>query len=170
MNYVQHIGITAWRKKSAVLLASGLLSLIIFGLQYTSVNNEKPALLKVDSSNPNLIAEALVQSNVKFVESDKKPPLFDKTVKPILANAANDFSLLEQPTREEIAKRRNEALETEQQLGIPYVNLNINTPYIPKNRIVHLDLKGAPPLIGFFKKIFALFRNMGATGVLLGMV
>lgn len=61
-----------------------------------------------------------------------------------------------------------EPLETEQQLGIPYVNLDAKNPYIPKKRIVHFDLKGAPPLVSYFKQIFPLIKNLGATGILLG--
>jgi len=31
------------------------------------------------------------------------------------------------------------------QMGIPYVNLDPRRPYVPEQRLVHLDLKGAPP-------------------------
>lgn len=36
-----------------------------------------------------------------------------------------------------------------------------------KHRIVHLDLKGAPPKIEYFKKLFPLLHSLGATGLLL---
>ncbi|XP_042204044.1 hexosaminidase D-like [Homarus americanus] len=36
-----------------------------------------------------------------------------------------------------------------------------------KHKIVHLDLKGAPPKIEYLKKLFPLLRSFGATGVLL---
>lgn len=61
-----------------------------------------------------------------------------------------------------------EMLETEQQLGIPFVNLDMKNPYIPKKRIVHLDLKGAPPRIEFLRKLFPMLKTIGATGILLG--
>ncbi|RZC42360.1 hexosaminidase D [Asbolus verrucosus] len=161
-NYVQHIGLTAWRKKSALLIAIGLLSVIIFGLQFTRLN-DKPTL-KEDAENPHVLAESLVQnSNVKFLDSNLKLT----TVKAVSELNFEDLSNLEQPSRDEISRKRIDALEAERQLGIPYVNLNANNPYIPKKRIVHLDLKGAPPLISFFKKFFPLIRNMGATGILL---
>ena len=35
-----------------------------------------------------------------------------------------------------------------------------------QNRVVHLDLKGAPPKIGFLLKIVPLLRQWGATGLL----
>lgn len=59
--------------------------------------------------------------------------------------------------------------EFERQLGIPYVNLNAEKPYVPKQRIVHFDLKGAPPRVAFFKRVFPLIKGMGATGILLGL-
>ena len=40
-------------------------------------------------------------------------------------------------------------------------------PYIPKRRIFHLDLKGAPPKIDYLIKILKLSSDLGVTGVLL---
>ena len=40
-------------------------------------------------------------------------------------------------------------------------------PYVPEARLVHLDLKGAPPSVAYMKKIITLSRQLGATGVLL---
>ncbi|XP_030749896.1 hexosaminidase D-like isoform X2 [Sitophilus oryzae] len=41
------------------------------------------------------------------------------------------------------------------------------TTVIIKERIVHLDLKGAPPKISYYSKLFPLLVKMGATGVLI---
>ena len=38
--------------------------------------------------------------------------------------------------------------------------------YIPLQRIVHLDLKGAPPSINYLKKVLTMSKGLGATGVL----
>jgi hypothetical protein len=38
--------------------------------------------------------------------------------------------------------------------------------YIPQQRIVHLDLKGAPPSIQYIRKVLTMSKTLGATGVL----
>lgn len=53
------------------------------------------------------------------------------------------------------------------QMGIPFVNLDAKYPYVPAHRLIHLDLKGAPPKVSFLKKLFPLIRKLGGTGVLL---
>lgn len=41
------------------------------------------------------------------------------------------------------------------------------THYIPPLRLVHFDLKGAPPKITYFKSIFPIIRRAGANGILM---
>ena len=52
-----------------------------------------------------------------------------------------------------------------------YQDTNPNTPakapYIPSHRIVHFDLKGAPPTMDYMKKVVRLSKQLGATGVLI---
>ena len=38
--------------------------------------------------------------------------------------------------------------------------------YIPPDRIVHLDLKGAPPSVDYLKQVLRISQGLGATGVL----
>jgi hexosaminidase len=40
-------------------------------------------------------------------------------------------------------------------------------PYIPKQRIIHFDLKGAPPKLEFLLRTLKWIKDVGATGVLL---
>lgn len=170
-SYAHRLLLTTWRKKSTVLVCVALITLLIFGLQYTQSNlsnNEK-----VDSSQA--FAAELGQSdkaNVRFVDSQNKKTASEK------ANLNNEqFSDMEQPSRDEIAARKlaeEDAYtvdrEIEQQLGIPFVNLDLKNPYVPKHRIVHFDLKGAPPRVSFYKRIFPLIKTLGATGILMGNI
>jgi len=39
-------------------------------------------------------------------------------------------------------------------------------PYIAQQRIVHFDLKGAPPKVSYLKKILPMLKQLGATGIL----
>ena len=62
-----------------------------------------------------------------------------------------------------------EAADSSPQLGLPRAKMeSSNTPvYVPHHRIVHLDLKGAPPSIAYLKRVIGLSARLGATGVLL---
>lgn len=39
--------------------------------------------------------------------------------------------------------------------------------YVPPQRVVHFDLKGAPPKVSYIKQVLDLVKHLGATGVLL---
>ena len=41
------------------------------------------------------------------------------------------------------------------------------TPVLIKEKLVHFDLKGAPPLVKYYKALFPLVKKMGATGLLM---
>lgn len=163
-NYMQRLGLTAWRKKTTILVASGFLSLIIFGLQFSRLedNSNLSAILK-DEKDAEVVAAALAKSinNVRFIESSNKNKV---SVTELDDEVLNDITI----KREAKSEKQTENVQMEQQLGIPYVNLDPKNPYIPKTRIVHLDFKGAPPVISYLKKFFPLIKQMGATGVLLG--
>ncbi|KAF5292454.1 hypothetical protein FQA39_LY14001 [Lamprigera yunnana] len=146
-NYVYHVGLTVWRKKVCILVASTLLVLLILGLQFSQSEQENVRNLKEDR------AEFAHFSSVKFLESlQKHEPLKNALDAKSMRKAAED-----EKTQHEIEKM----------LGIPFVNLDLKNPYVPKQRIIHFDLKGAPPKVSYYKKIFPLIKTMGATGVLL---
>ena len=52
-------------------------------------------------------------------------------------------------------------------LGHQEVATKSPEPYIPEHRIVHFDLKGAPPTIDYMKQVVTMSKNLGATGVLI---
>ena len=57
------------------------------------------------------------------------------------------------------------------QLGIeestPPVISADGSRYVPHHRVVHLDLKGAPPKLSYLHELFPILRDAGATAILL---
>ncbi|XP_017040214.1 hexosaminidase D [Drosophila ficusphila] len=55
-----------------------------------------------------------------------------------------------------------------QRMGIPVVaGIGPDGPRAPAERLVHLDLKGAPPKLSFLKELLPVLRELGATGLLI---
>ena len=52
-------------------------------------------------------------------------------------------------------------------LTAPHPHQRAHVNYIPPHRLVHLDLKGAPPKISYLKKVVEMSQVLGATGVLI---
>lgn len=59
------------------------------------------------------------------------------------------------------------AAQQQKLLSPKYPILNQEGSFIPSRRIVHLDLKGAPPKAHFFKEFFRYIAQLGATGILI---
>ncbi|XP_017775261.1 PREDICTED: hexosaminidase D-like [Nicrophorus vespilloides] len=145
-NYTQRLLLTVWRKKTTLLVAGLLITIILFGLQYSS---------RLQQNRNGSAEEADRRNGMVFVE---------KTTK------ANEVSLERVHRRKQSREDQNEEEErkdVEEKLGIPNVNLDGQNPYVPKRRIVHFDLKGAPPKIDYIKRILPLIKNLGATGILI---
>lgn len=166
-NYLQRLGLTAWRKKTTVLVLLGILTLIMYGLHYTQSYQFKASHIKDGISEA--FAEQLKQNykiNVKFVDHKSRAATeIDNLIEGILHKLSKHNEIIEKGT---ITEDNRLIHDTDRMLGIPFVNLNLDSPYIPKQRIVHFDLKGAPLQVGFYRKIFPMIKNMGATGILLG--
>ena len=48
-----------------------------------------------------------------------------------------------------------------------YDTFNNNNALFKGHKVVHLDLKGAPPVIGYYAGLLSLLKKLGATGILL---
>lgn len=173
-NYMQHVGLTAWRKKSSLLLAVALVAIILFGLHYTQSADDNKIVENDEDKAPAGVIQALIQNSnsVKFVDTEQQQQQkikLQSTERTVAVSAIREKlkAIREKATHGSVYQ---DVYETDQQLGIPFVNLDMKKPYIPKKRIVHLDLKGAPPRIGFLKRFFPMLKNMGATGILLGKI
>lgn len=112
--------------------------------------------------------------NVKFVQAEDKQAIVTASYETMAEK--HQRIPMEQPAREEVAVRKAtvEQLDGEveraavevstsgpqpllqynsydqqglYQMGIPYVSLDQKKPYVPEQRLVHFDLKGAPPKV-----------------------
>lgn len=169
-NYVYRFGLQLWRRKTSVLIASALLLIITAGLNYNRNDlNIQLTLSKDDKSNYGSNGKG---EGVHFVGQNEK-----RKYQPSASTELDVEALrkIEQPSRDDIANRLDDEIndpnvirEIEQQMGIPYVSLDVKNPYIPKQRLVHFDLKGAPPKVSYIKRVLPLVKTMGATGILIG--
>lgn len=153
-HYAGWLTLTVWRKKSTLLVVALILVLLVLCIHY---NSHSDFLDAQDDSDIAKVANMqdkrslLGGSSVQFVKN-----------LPISATltSQNNIQIDESPSREDIMKRKGMFDENSE---IHYSKV----PYIPKSRLIHLDLKGAPPKVAFIKKIFKLSKSIGATGVLL---
>lgn len=159
--YIFRLASSMRRKKSPVLIIAFALILIIFGLHYNrNVETIGGQIL------PNLLQGTVHPDKVNFLINNESSNiektndyLQDKYEKilsrdEIFPNGLNSVDNIVQ-------------IDTEQQLGIPVVNSYNKHPYIPGKRLVHLDLKGAPPLVSYYRRFFPFIKNLGATGILI---
>ncbi|KAK5644619.1 hypothetical protein RI129_005919 [Pyrocoelia pectoralis] len=161
-NYIYHVGLTLWRKKTSMLIVVCLLILLLLGIQFSQSEQENARFKDGNNKDQTQAGDLAQFTNVKFLESLQKQRNAGKNM---LGDSSNkEQSLLVRKVAEEHERSQH---ELEKMLGIPFVNLDLKNPYIPKNRIVHLDLKGAPPKVSYFKKIFTLLKTLGATGLLI---
>lgn len=140
--------------------------------------------LRAERLKDNVAAQQL--GNVRFVRptQSKKGPLplsesylFEQDRLKILehqqrqrnANGMEELNAIAEDERMLTSAERQTQYEHElQRMGVPVVaGIGPNGPRAPAERLVHLDLKGAPPKLSFLKQLLPMLRAMGATGLLI---
>lgn len=146
-SYAGRLRLTVWRRKSTLLGAAMAVALLILCLQYNAgkeVVEVPPAPLSDDSGDAR-------GNSVQFV-----------------ANLPVTGAALHADTQPDGMNDINVDSNANYISGnLLYSGLDPKINYIPPQRLLHLDLKGAPPKISYLKRVFTLSREMGATGVLL---
>ncbi|CAB3375964.1 Hypothetical predicted protein [Cloeon dipterum] len=173
------VGLTAWRRRSTWLGLMLVVMVLLVCLQFYS----EPTYLRIfnlvppKSHSSNLIGKdnrnqdkvhassysAKVEASTPYVEGNEVQRNYEEEQR-----AANAY--FNMPSRDDIYNRRQQTQETEdylEQQGITRVALNPKNPYIPPHRLVHFDLKGAPPKMTYLLQLLPIFKQLGATGVLL---
>ncbi|XP_050296211.1 hexosaminidase D-like isoform X2 [Anthonomus grandis grandis] len=145
-----------WRRKKrmSIIMLVIFLAILVFLVQFYMVDQKGRLGGDINTKEDEAFMENIA---VKFIEAAKLNGQMHK----------GKFKVHKdnQPRMNELSKQTEKpSEETDQQLGIPYV---LTDRYIPNHRIVHFDFKGAPPTIKYLKKIIALAKNVGATGLLL---
>ncbi|KAH8326493.1 hypothetical protein KR067_009046, partial [Drosophila pandora] len=141
-------------------------------------------VLRAERLKDNVAAQQL--GNVRFLRptQSKKGPLplsesylFEQDRLKILehqqrqknANGMEELNAIGEDERMLTSAERQTQYEHElQRMGVPVVaGIGPNGPRAPTERLVHLDLKGAPPKLSFLKQLLPMLRALGATGLLI---
>ncbi|XP_037949097.1 hexosaminidase D [Teleopsis dalmanni] len=66
------------------------------------------------------------------------------------------------------AERQTQYEHELQRMGVPVIaSIGPENAHPPNERLVHLDLKGAPPKLNFLKHLLPVLKTLGATGLLI---
>ena len=110
------------------------------------------------------VTQPAVKSN-KIIRNDSK------TKKVSVAPKAKVLPYARLPTKDnsDIFKANQPSkMSADQQQQVPgHADNSANERKFPGHRVVHLDLKGAPPKMAYYKRLFPFLRSIGATGVLI---
>lgn len=139
--YAGWLRMSMWRRKSTLLGAAMAAALVVLCLQYNAAK--------------------------EVVEVPPAPPLDDSQADPRAANSVQFVANLPATGGAYVQAADTDSAQEYASNNFIYSGLDPKFNYIPPQRLVHLDLKGAPPKIAYLKKVLTISREMGATGVLL---
>ncbi|KAG8321616.1 hypothetical protein J6590_043201 [Homalodisca vitripennis] len=142
--YVGRLRLTVWRRKSTLLGAAMALALVVVCLQYNAAK-------EVVEVPPPPAAEETAEARANSVQ--------------FVANLPATGASLRTDSQGDLVDSAADANYVSGNLI--YSGLDPKFNYVPPQRLVHLDLKGAPPKVPYLKRLLTLSREMGATGVLL---
>ncbi|KAL9890922.1 hexosaminidase D isoform 1-T1 [Glossina fuscipes fuscipes] len=135
-----------------------------------------------DSSGSAVVVKEASAQTLSLVARRKKAPVvgeslfFEEERLRILENqqraknsAMEDIQMIDEEARTLTSEERQIQYEHElQRMGVPVIaGIGPETGKAPKERLVHLDLKGAPAKITFLKQLLTMLKTLGATGLLI---
>ncbi len=140
-----------YRRRIAVLISFSFIIFFITFLQYTTyLKNVKPR-----NNHDNNVVEVNIATNkaVDIIDLVQKP-----IFKPELIE--NHIKILKRKHDHKFKKIEEKDEKTEVKPGMIEILSKLD-------RIVHIDLKGAPPKPDYFKEFIPLIKKFGATGILI---
>lgn len=150
-SYAGRLRLTVWRRKSTLLGAAMGVALLVLCLQYNAAKEvvEVPPAPPPDQSVD-------IRSNPNSVQFVANVPVTGAAIR-------MDTQPVQEPMDTALVDAGTNFLSN----NMLYSGFEQKINYIPPQRLIHLDLKGAPPKVSYLKRLFTLSREMGATGVLL---
>ncbi|OQR77775.1 hexosaminidase D-like [Tropilaelaps mercedesae] len=171
--YVSHqLVMSAWRRKPVVLFTILAVMLLLLFVQYSQVVGE-PRAPRISTSNGNngfKDPEPPLQLQSHIVGFNAQPDRILSQQLPVNNNEPDgDETKGEQ---ESTSQRGLGVIQNVKAKRPAYPSGPLDEPQtapagVPLHRIVHFDLKGAPPKISYIKKVLPIIKEAGATGVLL---
>lgn len=205
VRYAHHLVVSAWRRKSLMIMAVMVTFLLIICLQYSSVGghsenssknifeNRQDFPLGLQGSKQH--QEVPPRRNLSGLASLSKDNRPDSLADSLSGSVIRQPQLLHDDTAVQIAKELPNGnhipmhLEDQQKRSdhvfdnVAHSKVDMNShnwqgqniaqvrvdkqPYIPGYRLVHLDMKGAPPKLSYLKQLFPILKEAGSNGIIL---
>ena len=164
-----HFAFSVWRKRPFLLALVMVATLVVLAFQYQSVaSSSSPATPPSDSKSVSAF------SGHRPLAHDSAPAAFPKrnlSAMDLMKDVTEDRPRATQPSGQSSEWKQGHGRAGERRdsgRGDERNPVSGSTgPFIPQWRLVHFDLKGAPPRISYFKQILPLLKQAGANAILL---